>query len=138
MGDSAQVEQESQSAPQTTADLIRATMSETYRPASRADIPLNGPDVILPQAATRTRPTRLRGIPRVPDSARAHDRLRDRRLGDVCLQLRSLQKLCEQRYVGRRDRVSAPVMAAQKGDVVRVGANTLAYASASPASQPAT
>jgi hypothetical protein len=56
MGDSAQVEQESQSAPQTTADLIRATMSETYRPASRADIPLNGPDVILPQAATRTRP----------------------------------------------------------------------------------
>ena len=42
MGDSAQVEQESQSAPQTTADLIRATMSETYRPASRADIPLNG------------------------------------------------------------------------------------------------
>jgi hypothetical protein len=79
MGDSAQVEQESQSAPQTTADLIRATMSETYRPASRADIPLNGPDVILPQAATRTRPTRLRGIPRVPDSARAHDRLRERR-----------------------------------------------------------
>lgn len=47
MGDSAQVEQESQSAPQTTADLIRATMSETYRPASRADIPLNGPGVIL-------------------------------------------------------------------------------------------
>src|SRR6202034_2579718 len=42
-------------------------------------------------------------------------------LGDVCLQPRSLQKLCEQRYVGRRDRVSAPVMAAQKGDVVRVG-----------------
>jgi hypothetical protein len=47
MGDSAQVEQESQSAPQTTADLIRATMSETYRPASRADIPLNRPGVIL-------------------------------------------------------------------------------------------
>jgi hypothetical protein len=47
MGDSAQFEQESQSAPQTTADLIRATMSETYRPASRADIPLNGPGVIL-------------------------------------------------------------------------------------------
>lgn len=47
MGDSAQIEQDSQSAPQTTADLIRATMSEAYRPGSRADIPSNGPGGIL-------------------------------------------------------------------------------------------
>ncbi|MGW6424012.1 hypothetical protein ACWF82_15150 [Nocardia sp. NPDC055053] len=33
-------------APQSTADLIRSTMAETYRPASRADMPLNGDAVI--------------------------------------------------------------------------------------------
>jgi hypothetical protein len=41
-----QAAQEGQNAPQTTADLIRQTMAETYQPTSRADIPLNGPGVI--------------------------------------------------------------------------------------------
>ena len=41
-----QAAQEGQNAPQTTADLIRQTMAETYRPTSRADMPLNGDGII--------------------------------------------------------------------------------------------
>ena len=41
-----QADEEAQNAPRTTADLIRSTMGETYQPASRADMPLNGDDII--------------------------------------------------------------------------------------------
>ncbi|MBF6425588.1 hypothetical protein [Nocardia cyriacigeorgica] len=32
--------------PKTTADLVSSAMAESYRPTSRADMPLNGPGII--------------------------------------------------------------------------------------------
>ncbi|MGQ4596457.1 hypothetical protein [Nocardia sp. R6R-6] len=47
-----QAEQEAQYVTQTTADLIRSAMAETYRPSSRSDMPLNGPAILRAAGGT--------------------------------------------------------------------------------------